>query len=487
MPPTEPETSRSARSRAFPTRTFSNIEFGLRAKAAGLLHIPESAKVIRRTPWNPDGDTWTLSIHLHPRGGSVSTTRIEIVRAVGRGIGQGADKKTSVWSDGPLEAADHGGLPAIFRRTLEILYDGELPALGSTVMLPDESLGVVDEVTPKRPMREDKDRNDIANLGLYLRGKRADGTPFSASLENVRPAQAELPAAGGLLTFAPGQPVFVDGDRAGTIQSVERGQFGGVRLKIKASGRGEFWCNPGDTRLVPGWTPMHSAALRDDASLVRRWPEEQVRAVLKEEVTTPSRCWWTMTTPLHVAARFNHMTAYKALVARGADAGAEDARGETPFTLLAAGGRGGAWAVESGCGEQMATLALEKRLLSSLYSLVEAGFNIDRSIADGPSIRQTITNPDYIKNKAHYTDPKHAKLVKQILNVGEARKCPHTVKQSQSSKTKCKHCRKKIAKNTSMFGIGVVTATQTVSRTWYHLECAKTGFPKEFQEYESAQ
>ena len=140
--------------------------------------------------------------------------------------------------------------------------------------------------------------------------------------------------------------------------------------------------------------------------------------------------------------------------------------------------------INAGRGEEMAALAIERHFMAGLIALAEAGWDLDKSIQGGPSIRDRLNDPKYVNHPRHYHDPK---VIKRILTVGQARQCPHTIEDSRSSKTKCKHCRKKILKGTPMFGLGELTPRQTIKRVWYHLECAEKVLSGQVQEFRNAQ
>lgn len=310
-------------------------------------------------------------------------------------------------------------------------------------------------------------------LGVLVGVRDAAGNQQEVALARVHILDAPVAIDDALLAFAAGQPLLHHGQPA-ILERVMRGRFDEVRLLVKPADRAALWCGPRDVSPLDGWTLLHCAALRGDAAALARLPLDAIdsRTIYPQGFgyvasNAPFKRNFDGMTPLQVAACVGHLEAVAALLDRGARLLDQDL-----YLLGRHDAAAAAWLVARGLGVRLATLAIQRRGPASLVvAMLAAGFDLDEKLPPGRTLRETLADPAF---KVNFT-PRELDALQKAARPPEPldliRPCP-------SSHTRCTACRKKIPAKSPQFGLGERRDDKTLSREWFHLECARSLHPK---------
>lgn len=438
----------------FPTAPFPTDEWSLRLRAAQLKRSPGEDMAF----WVGKDVQVSARWISGPKGASLQHIDIAVTRG-----------ERWQWTRGTLEtfAESRSAFPlAQVRERLAVLLEGAIPEVGTQVCIDSASephtifwLGAQETA-----------------LGVIVGVRDAQGVQQEVALSRLRVLDAPALSDAALLAFAPAQPVLHQGKPA-IIEHVTRGRSGEVRLSVKPADQAALWCSPGDVTLLEGWTPMHSAALRDDASAIAALPRE-MRDVC---VTYPRDFGYVASsvekmdfngmTPGGVASAMARLKALDSLFALGA------ALSDRDLASLArkGGAEAAAWVVAHGLGARWVALAVQSRTAEPIAFALEAGFNVDEKLLSGGTLRATLSNPGF---RAHFK-----KQDLKSLDRATRDEPLHLIRPSPSSHAKCVACRKKILTNTPQFGLGEAR-DGAIRRDWFHVECARALHPGEVAEAE---
>lgn len=441
----------------FPTTVFAKDEWALRLRSAHLMRSPGEDEAF----WL--GETARFTVRW--RGGSKGA-RLESVEF------SGSRGERWFWKKGSLEEFGTScGLAfpyAQVRERLRVLLGGTIPQLGTHVRVDTDS----------QPYTVFWLGAHETGLGVMVRVRDGRGTQHEFALARLHIVDAPVLADEALQAFAPGQPVLHQG-RPAIIERVMRGRFDDVRLSVKPLDRSGLWCGPRDVTPLEGWTPMHSAALRDDGSAIAALPTEMINVPVKYPPgfgyipTSVDTRHFNGMTPLGVAAAMPRLTALVRLMELGAPLLDEH---------LIALGRGGPEAAEvlvaRGHGARLLSLAMQSSVSAQLLvGALAAGFDPDETLPRGGTLRETINTPRFRMQ----FNKQELKSIDRALRDEPL----HVVRPAPSSHGKCVSCGKKILKQTPQFGLGEAHG-EAIRRTWFHVECARALHPHNVAEAERA-
>lgn len=273
--------------------------------------------------------------------------------------------------------------------------------------------------------------------------------------------------------FAEGQPLLYVGEPA-VVERVERGRTDPVRLRVKTRDRGVHWCDPHELAPLEGWTPAHTAALRDDPVALARVPV----AMLHERVVYPADFGFVTTreartmnfdgmTPVRVAASVGRLEAVGALFDRGCTL--------DDLSLYQLGRRDDActtFLVARGEGARLLSFADSAHGPAAIFvAALRAGFGLDEPLEGGATLRAKLIDPAF---RVWFSE-RALEAMEKAARPGPL----HVLRPCPSSSTRCAACRKKIAARSPQFGLGEARPDGTPAHTWFHLACARRAHPHE--------